>query len=70
MFQDLADDNNLDDVMLDGDDFPVDDEELEVESSNSSPEDLLRDNDGNDPAGDEDDDENPLFDSFEDRDLL
>ncbi|OGG60200.1 hypothetical protein A3C89_02325 [Candidatus Kaiserbacteria bacterium RIFCSPHIGHO2_02_FULL_50_50] len=68
MFQDLADENSLDDAVLDSDDFPIDDEELDAPVEGRTPENLIRDEDG-DEYGD-DDDEDPLFDSFEDRDLL
>ena len=70
MFQDIADDNNLNEVMLDNDDFPIEDEEmLDSDDSNSTSENLIRDEDPN-GFDDEDEDDNPLFDSFEDQDLL
>ena len=69
MFQDLADENNLDDTVLDGDDFPLEEEDIETASTNRAPENLIRDEDGDD-FDDDEDSEDTLFDSFEDRDLL
>lgn len=68
MFQDLSSENDIHEALLQNDDFSIDDEDLFEDPKDDE---LAQAVEGTDPEEEDvEDDENPLFDSHDDQDLM